>query len=69
MKVNLEIQGMTCAHCAKHVEEALTAVPGVQKAKVNLKKEEAKVSAEDHLEIATLLSAVDAAGYSAKVKE
>jgi Cu+-exporting ATPase len=40
----LPIDGMTCASCAAHVEGALTDVPGVLQASVNLATERATVA-------------------------
>ena len=37
------VQGMTCASCVSHVEKALSKVPGVESAKVNLATESATV--------------------------
>ena len=42
-KTTLEINGMSCQHCVKTVTDALTALEGVQRAKVNLRKGEAIV--------------------------
>ena len=36
MKLSFRITGMTCAACAARVEKAAAAVPGVDKAEVNL---------------------------------
>ncbi len=38
MKQQFSIEGMSCNHCAARVEEAVSALDGVQKVKVNLKK-------------------------------
>ena len=37
------IDGMTCASCVRRVEKAITAVPGVSRAAVNLATERADV--------------------------
>ena len=42
-KITLSVQGMTCAACVGHVEEALDSVEGVSSAKVNLATEKATV--------------------------
>ena len=42
--VDLAIEGMTCASCVARVERALTAVPGVASASVNLATERATVT-------------------------
>jgi len=59
----LPIRGMTCAACAARVEEALSRVPGVQRAAVNLATEEAFVEAEPGLRWIELVRAVKDAGY------
>ncbi|MBN8533202.1 MAG: copper-translocating P-type ATPase [Rhizobiales bacterium] len=59
------IEGMTCAACALRVERALTALPGVQAAHVNLATARAHVRATAGLNDETLSMAIDAAGYSA----
>jgi Cu+-exporting ATPase len=35
-KINLQVGGMTCASCVANVEVALSMLPGVKKAVVNL---------------------------------
>ena len=61
--VDLAIEGMTCAACVRRVEGALSSVPGVTAASVNLANRRARVSGEAPLD--ALLQAVDAVGYSA----
>jgi len=62
----LQIQGMTCAACVRRVERALTSVPGVSEATVNLVTERALVRFDPGLvDGAKLLGAVSAAGYEA----
>ncbi|WGW04208.1 heavy metal translocating P-type ATPase [Tropicibacter oceani] len=62
----LTIQGMSCASCAGRVERALTAVPGVLEARVNLASETAEITAmAGAVEPAQLAQIVTAAGYPA----
>lgn len=35
-QMTLPVQGMTCASCVRHVERALSGVPGVARANANL---------------------------------
>jgi Cu+-exporting ATPase len=58
------IQGMTCASCAGRVERALSKVPGVVRAEVNLATEKATVEGL-MLRPAALIGAVQDAGYDA----
>ncbi|MFM2419976.1 MAG: hypothetical protein RL385_4699, partial [Pseudomonadota bacterium] len=61
--VELPIQGMTCANCARRVEEALAAVPGVSMAHVNFATRTASVAHDPSLDTQVLERAVEAAGY------
>jgi len=61
----LRIEGMTCAGCSQAVERALSRVPGVETASVNLLTEEARVRHTNNVSTEVLLAAVDAAGYKA----
>ena len=65
----LQIGGMTCASCVGRVERALLKLPGVASAEVNLATETARVQGLASLDLATLLAAVKAAGYSASPAE
>jgi copper ion binding protein len=62
-KTTLSIDGMTCEHCVKHVTDALKAVSGVKKAKVNLKSGKAEVDHDDSVGLDALSAAVTEAGY------
>ena len=67
MVSELKIKGMACGHCKLHVEEALTALPGVASAKVDLKKGSATVSYDEtKVSIAELRKAVNDTGYEAQ---
>ncbi|MGD1052299.1 MAG: heavy metal translocating P-type ATPase [Candidatus Dormibacteria bacterium] len=61
----LEIEGMHCASCVARVEKALTGVPGVESASVNLATERAEVVAGRGVTSAALEAAVREAGYAA----
>ncbi len=62
-RIELAIEGMTCASCVARVEKALKAVPGVDQASVNFATERATV--HRHGGAAELEAAVAAAGYQA----
>lgn len=62
----LTIEGMTCGHCKRAVEEALQAVPGVASTQVDLDQGSARVEGG---EVTALLAAVSEAGYTAQVTE
>jgi Cu+-exporting ATPase len=63
-RVTLPVRGMHCAACVGKVERALTGVPGVSEALVNLATEQATVAFDrDRTDLSALRAAVDAAGY------
>jgi Cu+-exporting ATPase len=64
--LSLRIEGMTCASCVSRVERALTRVPGVLSAQVNLATEQATVTrSRGAAPLAVLLRALQDAGYAA----
>ena len=68
-KTTLEINGMSCQHCVKTVTDALTALEGVQRAKVNLRKGEAIVHFDaSRTTPANLTEAITEAGFEAVAK-
>ncbi|MGE0175111.1 MAG: heavy metal translocating P-type ATPase [Oligoflexales bacterium] len=64
-KLDLTIEGMTCASCVRHVERALKSVPGVAEAIVNLATEKATVSMAHSVEARAIIAAVEKSGYQA----
>lgn len=62
-QIDLAIEGMTCASCVGRIERALTAVPGVSAAQVNLATERAQVTG--HVDPARLMAAVASVGFEA----
>lgn len=63
--VEIPIRGMDCADCAKHVQEAITAVPGVRSANVLLSAEKAIIQLDpQQVDIPMVAKAVAGAGYS-----
>ena len=62
------VEGMTCNNCARHVTEAIQAVPAVRSAFVSLEQKSAAVrwQADAPKDIPTVLQAIAAAGYEAK---
>ena len=57
------VGGMTCASCVARVEQALSDVPGVISANVNLASEKATVEYAEEVTVADLRKAVKEAGY------
>ncbi|HTD88074.1 MAG TPA: cation-translocating P-type ATPase [Candidatus Binatia bacterium] len=61
----LEIGGMTCGNCARHVGDALRHVPGVEHAAVALQTRRATVRWKDAPDLDAAVRAVKDAGYDA----
>lgn len=67
-QTQLEIQGMTCAGCARRVEKSLAATPGVHDAHVNFATRSAQISFDpQQTSIRALTDAVAGTGYRAAV--
>ena len=66
--LRLPITGMSCAACVGRVEKALRAAPGVTRADVNLALETAEVAFSAPATPADVVTALDRAGYPARVE-
>jgi heavy metal translocating P-type ATPase len=64
MKKIIHIEGMCCEHCAKRVENALSAVSGVVSADVKLKKKTAVVRSREEIDEAEISKVISEAGYT-----
>jgi Cu+-exporting ATPase len=66
--ITLAVSGMTCGNCKRHVEEALSGVPGVRAAEVDLAAGRATVALDANAPTAgRLVDAIRDAGYDAEV--
>ena len=59
----LDIDGMSCEHCVRHVTEALGELSDVQTVAVDLASNRATVEVDDGFDEAAASAAVDEAGY------
>ena len=64
MNKKILIEGMTCKHCAMHVESALKEIDGIKAVKVDLKGKFAEVEMTKNVEKSILINAIDEAGYT-----
>lgn len=66
--INLAVHGMSCAACVRHVENALTAIEGVDTAFVNLANAKAYVTFKDGAQVASsaLIAAIEKKGFDAQ---
>lgn len=63
------VKGMTCENCVRHVEKALSSLPGVSSVKVDLQAQEALVDYDPSSSmIDTMVSRVKEAGYDLELK-
>lgn len=67
--LQVRVEGMTCASCARRVERALTSVPGVRRASVNLALAKAGLEVEPTADLEAVVAAVARAGYRLPVRE
>lgn len=65
MDRTITVEGMSCGHCEQTVEEALQETDGVTDATANHEAQEATVRGD--ADAATLVQAVEDAGYDAEV--
>ena len=67
MKMQFQVDGMTCAACSSRVEKVVSAVAGVDKVEVNLLRGSMVVFASDALVSDTIIREVEKAGYTARI--
>ncbi|TSH96762.1 heavy-metal-associated domain-containing protein [Verticiella sediminum] len=64
--IDLDVQGMSCGACVKHVTEALKPLPGVREVEVDLGAGRVRVRGDLAEGIDPLVSALKQAGYPAQ---
>lgn len=63
--IQLNIEGMSCGHCKKHVEEAFASEAGVSQVEVSLENASATVTFDEELtDEKTIKSVLDSTTYS-----
>lgn len=68
MKQTFSIEGMSCNHCVAKVEAGIKELPGIQKVKINLKKNNGVVKFDDaQVTAEKIAETVTAAGYPTQV--
>ena len=68
METNLSVQGMSCEACVGHVTRALSALDGVQSARVDLERAQAAVTYDPaKVSLSQMLTAVEDEGYEASI--
>ena len=59
----VKVGGMMCEGCVRMVDKTLSALPGVKKVDVNLKKKEAVLKVDEPLSEEVIKNALEDAGY------
>ena len=62
MKKKISIEGMSCAHCANHVKQALNEI-GATNVEVNLEKKMATADLKDEVDDKEIRLAIEDVGY------
>ncbi|GAA0125076.1 heavy metal-associated domain-containing protein [Clostridium sp. CTA-19] len=65
MKMKIKINGMSCMHCVKHVNECLSGLEGVTSVEVNLEGKSAIIECNKEIGENIIKSALDEYGYEA----
>lgn len=63
MKKIINIEGMSCENCVKHVTESLENIKELDNVKVSLLRNAAKVESKEDVEDEKLKKAIEDAGY------
>lgn len=61
--VVLKVSGMHCAHCAKRVNDVISALPGASKVTVDLAKGTVRLMANPEFSVEKAVSAIKALGF------
>ncbi len=63
--IEYQVTGMTCGHCEMSVREEVAAISGVREIKVSAAAGRLVVTSDVPVDDATVIAAVDEAGYQA----
>lgn len=63
VKQVINVDGMSCSHCAKKVENSLKEIDGVIKVRVNLEKKEVIITSKTELSLDLLREKINSLGY------
>lgn len=63
MKKKISIEGMSCGHCVKHVNDALNEINGVTNVNVSLNDKSASIDATNDVKDEDIKFAIEDAGY------
>ncbi|HHU51473.1 MAG TPA: copper chaperone CopZ [Firmicutes bacterium] len=65
--ITLNVEGMACQHCVISIEKAVSALPGVSRARVNLRGKQVTVDYDSGLiDPETIKNTIEDQGYEVK---
>jgi copper chaperone CopZ len=64
----LDVVGMSCASCVRHVSAALQSVPGVSSVEVRLRAGTVLVRHDATASTSSMVEALDEAGYASRIE-
>ncbi len=59
----IKIEGMSCIHCSKKVEDVLKSIQNIKKVKVDLKNKEAVISFKENIDNELIKEKIETLGY------
>jgi copper chaperone CopZ len=62
----LQVTGMTCGSCKRHIDAALSKLPGVESVRVDIPAQRVEIRHADATTVAKLVTAIEAEGYGAR---
>ena len=65
-KIIVNIEGMSCSHCAKRVEEGLKKIENVKSVKVNLDKKNATVIYKNEIDVDDIKKSIEELDFKYK---
>ncbi|MCI9366516.1 MAG: heavy-metal-associated domain-containing protein [Clostridia bacterium] len=66
MKKEVFIEGMSCSHCQKRVEEALKKQRGIKEVEVDLREKKAKLELDRNIDDKDIKELIEDLGYEVK---
>jgi len=63
-QVTLEVQGMSCGHCVKSIENSVGAINGVEKVNVQLETGLVNVEYSNDIDVKKITNTIEEQGYT-----
>jgi copper chaperone len=69
-KIQLSVNGMSCNHCVRAIEQAVGEIDGTKEIKVELEKKEVSVSFDDKkVNLEQIIDAIQEEGYEIEKRQ